>query len=114
MSAIAGMTTAAPLCSQSSGMPVLNSLNGGVVSPLVMQQQPLPTSSPPAFIIQVSPSVSDSTNQPTAPVDDQRNIFATRNIFMGLKYGEICLALNFLLQVKFITMMANGAIKEKQ
>ena len=74
MSAIAGMTTAAPLCSQSSGMPVLNSLNGGVVSPLVMQQQPLPTSSPPAFIIQVS--VSD-INQPTAPVDDQRNIFAT-------------------------------------
>ena len=73
MSAIAGMTTAAPLCSQSSGMPVLNSLNGGVVSPLVMQQQPLPTSSPPAFIIQVS----DSDNQPTAPVDDQRNIFAT-------------------------------------
>ena len=73
MSAIAGMTTAAPLCSQSSGMPVLNSLNGGVVSPLVMQQQPLPTSSPPAFIIQVS----DSENQPTAPVDDQRNIFAT-------------------------------------
>ena len=71
MSAIAGMTTAAPLCSQSSGMPVLNSLNGGVVSPLVMQQQPLPTSSPPAFIIQVS------DNQPPAPVDDQRNIFAT-------------------------------------
>ena len=66
MSAIAGMTTAAPLCSQSSGMPVLNSLNGGVVSPLVMQQQPLPTSSPPAFIIQVSPSVSDKqpTNRP--------------------------------------------------
>ena len=79
MSAIAGMTTAVPLCSQSSVMPVLNSLNGGVVTPhvvnpLVMQQQPLPTSSPPAFIIQVS--VSD-INQPTAPVDDRRNIFAT-------------------------------------
>ena len=100
MSAIAGMTTAAPLCSQSSGMPVvLNSLNGGVVSPLVMQQQPLPTSSPPAFIIQVSVSVSVLEHQPTAPVDDQQNIFATWDIFMGWNiYGEICVALNFLLR----------------
>ena len=44
MSALAGMSTG-PLCSQSSGMPVLNSLNG---------VSPLSTASPPAFILQVS------------------------------------------------------------
>ena len=80
MSAIAGMTTAAPLSSQSSGMPVLNSLNGGGVSPLVMQQQPLPTSSPPAFIIQVSALLlSQTTNPPHQLMISE--IFLQREIF---------------------------------
>ena len=53
MSAVAGMNPSVPLCSQSSGMPTLTSLNGGV-NPLVRQPQPITTTSPPPFIIQVN------------------------------------------------------------